>query len=337
MKGVNLGKPLSGLAVWASAYGKTQGRDRIYAVSSGSPCMLHVIDPHGETGVESFPLEGSDHSWGVVYAESGVYIGGSGILYRYTHEGGVEDLGVMIPGEFYSWRLAADDAGMIYGGLYPGGKVFQYNPLTGEFRDYGVMVPGEQYARSMEACGGKLYVGIGTLAPHIVELDTQTGSRHEISLPEECRGQQLVYDLDIVQKKLFARVTPSSLLYVYDLELGQWVDRIEGAGGLSVSPPDERGGVYLVKDGFLHRYDRETRALQALSLLMPEPAGDYGWLEGHALNPEGRCLAGVHRDGSYWVYDPVQDRHVTCDPELEGQPVQLQSLACGPEGVLYAG
>lgn len=122
MKALRIGEPLNGLAVWASANGTWQGADRIYAVSSGSPCILFVLDPSGEQAVERYALEGSDHCWGVVLTTSGVYIGGSGMLYRYTHENGVENLGEMIPGEFYTWRLAADTQGRIYGGCYPGGK-----------------------------------------------------------------------------------------------------------------------------------------------------------------------------------------------------------------------
>lgn len=337
MRALRIGEPLSGLAVWASAYGKRLGQDRIYAVSSGSPCMLFVLDPAGTQPVQQFALEGSDHCWGVVAAASGVYIGGSGILYRFTHEQGIENLGEMIPGEFYTWRLAADTEGNIYGGCYPGGRVFQYNPSTGQFRDYGIMVEGEQYARCMQAWKGKLYVGAGTQCPHIVELDTATGERTEISLPEESRTEQLVYDLNIVHGKLIIRITPSSRLYIYDLELRRWEDSIDHVSGLSVSPPDRQGNIYFIKDNILQRYALATGILTPTSLAMPEPAGDYGWLEGHPLNPQGSCLAGVHRDGTCWIYDPENDRHTVIDFMLQGQPVHLQSLAWGPEGKLYIG
>ncbi|KWX69708.1 hypothetical protein [Paenibacillus jilunlii] len=337
MKALRIGEPLNGLAVWASAYGKWQEKDRIYAVSSGSPCMLFVLDPAGSEPVQQFALEGSDHCWGVIAAASGVYIGGSGILYRFTHEQGIENLGEMIPGEFYTWRLAADDEGNIYGGCYPGGKVFQYNPATAQFRDYGVMVEGEQYARSMEAWKGKLYVGVGTRCPHIVELDTVTGVRTEISLPEECSTEQLVYDLNIVHGKMLVRITPCSRLYIYDLELRRWEKCIEHVSGLSVSAPDSQGNMYFIKDDILQRYALAAGILTPASLAMPEPAGDYGWLEGHPLNPHGRCLAGVHRDGTCWIYDPENDRHTVMDFMLQGQPVHLQSLAWGPEGKLYIG
>ncbi|OMD69501.1 hypothetical protein BSK62_01060 [Paenibacillus odorifer] len=337
MKAFRIGEPLHGLAVWASAYGSWQGTEWVYAVSSGSPCILFVLDPSGEKTTGRYALEGSDHCWGVVSTASGVYIGGSGILYRYTHDRGVENLGEMIPGEFYTWRLAADEQGRIYGGCYPGGKVFQYDPVTGIFRDYGVMVSGEQYARSMEVWNGKLYVGVGTQSPHIVVLDTETGSRSEIGLPDECCGEQLVYDLNIIHGKLFARVTPSARLYIYDLEQQEWGDVLECVSGLSVSPPDEQGNVYFIKDDYLQRFDLQTGSLFVTSLAMSEPAGDYGWLHNHPLNSKGRCLIGVYRDGSCWIYDPDTDQHRVMDFGLQGQPVHLQSMTRGPDDALYIG
>lgn len=75
MKTLRIGEPLDGVAVWATAYGTWQGADRIYAVSSGSPCILFVLDPSGEQAPERYALEGSDHCWGVVLTTSGVYIG----------------------------------------------------------------------------------------------------------------------------------------------------------------------------------------------------------------------------------------------------------------------
>ncbi|MBD2843690.1 WD40 repeat domain-containing protein [Paenibacillus sp. IB182496] len=332
-----LGEPLDGLAIWASAFDVEEGEPRIYAVSTGNPCMLHVIDPIRCEALHALPLEGSDHSWGVVSAPSGVYIGGSGVLYRYTPERGVEHLGEMIAGEYYTWRLAVDEAGRIYGGCYPGGKVFGYDPATGRFRDYGVVAAGEQYARCMQARGGKLYVGAGTIAPHLVVLDIESGAKTELPLPPECAEEQLVYDLDIALDRLFVRITPSSVCYVYDLETREWTDRFEGAAGLSVSSPDARGAVYFVKDDALHRYEVRTRRLSRTSLPMAEPAGDYGWLSGHPLQPEGPCLLGVGRDGSYWVYAPERDVYRLYDPQLPGLPVRLQALAPDGRGTLYGG
>ncbi|GBF78156.1 hypothetical protein PA598K_06766 [Paenibacillus sp. 598K] len=333
----SLGEPLSGLAVWASACVTDSAGARIYAVSSGAPCMLHILDPLAGECVASLPLVGSDHSWGVVAAPSGVYIGGSGVLYRYSEAGGVEHLGEIIPGETYTWRLAADETGMVYGGIYPGGKVFRYDPARGEFRDYGAIVQGEQYARAMAADGGILYVGAGTRSPHLVALDTTTGDKRELPLPPGCEDDQLVYDVDIADGKLYARLTPSNRLLIYDLASEAWTASMDGCSGLSVSPPDAQGCVYFVKDGRLQRYDAATGRLQATALPMPEPAGDYGWLHGHRLNPAGACLVGVYRSGSYWVYDPEQDVYEVCELELPGQPVMLQSMTAGPDEAIYVG
>lgn len=337
MPATRIGMPLDGLAIWASAYGKEEGQDRIYAVSSGKPCVLLVIDPHQEVLIDRFELEGSDHCWGVVHTPTGVYIGGSGILYRYTPAGGVEDLGTMIEGEYYTWRLTADDRGNVYGGCFPGGKVFQYNPQSGLFRDYGSIVEGEQYARSMAAVGETLYIGMGTQKPHLIALNTVSGEKLSIPLPESCKGEQVIYDLDIVYPKLMARVTPSSILHVYDLETGLWEAEFENTSGLSVSPPDPDGRVYFIKDDYLHRYNPLTGELKATSCRQPNPAGDFGWLDGHALNPEYPSLVGVNRDGSYWVFDPEHESCQHYDLQLSGQPVAIQSLTPGPDNDIYIG
>lgn len=332
-----LGEPLDGLAVWASAYRAYNGEPRIYSVSSGKPCMLHIVDPNGHDRPTSLPLEGSDHCWGVVAAPTGIYIGGSGILYRYTHEGGVENLGEIAPGEFYTWRLAVDADGNIYGGCYPGGTVFQYDPAAGMFRNYGPIVAGEQYARSMAAWNGKLYVGAGTKRPHLVKLDTATGARSELALPDGCAGDQLVYDVDIVQGKLFARLTPSQRLFVYDLETEAWVDCLENAYGLSVSAADSGGHVYFVQNGHLQQYTVATKELRPTSLAMPEPAGDFGWLRIEQLSAERDSLVGVYRNGEFWAYDPATGRSLESKLELPGQAVFIQSLAQGPGNSVFAG
>ncbi|SHE12952.1 Streptogramin lyase [Chlamydia abortus] len=332
-----IGEPIQGVHIWTAAYGQEGGEDRIYAVSSGEPCVLFVIDPHTAECLGRYLLEGAKHCWGVVAVDSGVYIGGDGNLYRYTPEQGAVNLGNAIPGEHYTWRLAADSQGRVYGGCYPGGKVYQYDPAVGGFRDYGQIVEGEQYTRCMKALNDKLYIGVGTKKPHLIELDTQTGVTREITLPAKWQEEQLVYDLDIAYPKLLIRITPSNVLLSYDLETGEWGDEVEGVSGLSVSPPSEEGLVYFVKDDVLHSYDPQTSALAPTSLAMPQPASDYGWLEWKSPEFPGKSLVSVNRDGSYWIYHPATDRYITMRPELTGRPITLQSLTCGPDGRICIG
>lgn len=332
-----IGEPIEAVCVWAAAYGGERGQERIYAVSSSKPCVLLVIDPHRGVCLERWLLDGASHSWGVVATASGVYITGDGNLYRYVPELGVACLGTIISGEYYTWRMAADCDGNVYGGCYPGGKAFQYNPVTGQFRDYGAVVEGEQYVRCMKAWGGKLYMGIGTRRPYLIEMDTITGKKREIPLPPAAAEEQLVYDLDIVYPKVIIRLTPFNNLHVYDLEEQAWGDCIEGSSGLAVSPPDARGRIYFVKDGYLHSYHPDTRCLERTTVPLSEPAADFGWIERDDPLWPGATLICINRDGSFYMYHPDTEQMVTVDPKPAGLPVAIQSLAQGPDGSIYAG
>lgn len=61
------------------------------------------------------------------------------------------------------------------------------------------------------------------------------------------------YDVNVAGGYLYVRygaATPG-LLHVWDVAAGQWIDKVEPAHGLDVSPPDEEGRVYFVKAGEL--------------------------------------------------------------------------------------
>lgn len=332
-----LGVPIRAVCVWAAAYGQEEGEDRIYAVSSGKPCVLFVIDPHSGRCLDRCPLEGASHSWGVVAAKTGVYITGDGYLYRYTAARGLERLGTIIEGETYTWRAAADRDGNVYGGCYPGGKVFRYDPETGRFHDYGQVVEGEQYVRCMKAYDGKLYIGIGTQKPYVIEMDTATGAKKQIPLPPETSQEQMVYDLDVVYPKLFVRLTPSNDMYVYDMEQKAWSERIEDANGLAVSSESAEGKVYFAKEGYLYAYVTASGALECTNVALTEAIVDFGWIDCGDSGRPGKSLLWVNRDGSVSLYHPGTGHFEIRDVELLGQPVTLHSLAQDPDGHVHVG
>jgi hypothetical protein len=334
-----IGEPLSAVQLSTAAYGKEEGGYRIYTTTSGKPCKLYVIDPQTGVCLHDHEVTGSNHSWGMCVAKDGcVYIGGDGYLHRYnpkTTE--VENLGVAIQGETYLWRVAADDDGNVYGGTYPGGKVFQYNISAGTFRDYGSMVMGESYARSLDVGpNNKVYVGMGSQEAAVIELDTLTGDRRKLSLPKDLAQNKFVYDLDVVGTKLFARFVDSKTLLVYDLQREECIDRIEQAAGLDVSPPSADDKVYLIRDNVLYTYDLNTLKLTPTPMTIKTGARDFGWMELNEPDFPGKSLVSVF-SGGYWVYNPQTQKHKTVKVQLEGQPVAIQSLASGDDGRIYIG
>lgn len=335
-----IGEPLRAFKMATAAYGKgIEGDNRIYTVAQGKPCSLYVIDADTGRSINSFLLQGSNHSWGIcMTADGSVYMGGDGYLYHYDPTTDtVNNCGIAIEGETYFWRLAADEQGNVYGGTYPGGKVFQYNPATKSFRDYGTVVPGERYARSMDAGpNNKLYVGVGTGKAAIVELDTQTGASRELSIPEGQEQCTIVYDLDVHDGLLFARYTDTLDVMVYDLSLEKWVCRIDGASGYDVSPPDDNRNVYLIRKGYLHSFNLDSFELTQLPLQYGAAACDFGWLDWNHPDYPGKSLVSMY-EGGFFVYNPATKRSKHVEVEAEGVPVAIQSLTVGKDGILYIG
>lgn len=340
-KADNLGKPIRMVAIYAAAYGKENGEDRIFAVSSGTPCVLFVIDPQHHTCVRRIPMETTRHSWGVVAATDGnIYMGGDGRLYRYIPgNDAVDELGVPIEGETYFWRLAAHPNGKVYGGTFPGGKVFEYDPATQQFRDFGTIENASQYVRSMDAYGEELFAGLGVVKASVFRLNTVTGEKREIPLPEEARADTTVYDLNVVDDKLFVRTTPSNHLWVYDLKAERWVDRIDQGTGLDISPlqPGEPY-VYFVRNEKLCAYHIHACKLTELPVPVGDSAKGFGWIELRD-DPDfpGSSLVSMKKNGDFWFYNPVTQKYRTVSLPLEGQPIMIQSMIRGPEGDIHMG
>ncbi|WP_081798108.1 hypothetical protein [Neobacillus dielmonensis] len=338
-----IGTVLNSVSVPAADYGKgPNGEDWIYAVANGSPAVFNVLDAKTGKRVDSFPLDGASGAWGVTVDPMGnVYVGtnSKASLFRYVPGSDhVENLGNPIPGESFIWRVKSDEDGRIYGGTFPSGKVFQYNPETNEFRDYGQIVEGQQYARSLAVHKDKLYVGLGTNGANLVQVDINTGEKVEIPLPEKYAKETNVYDIDVIQNKMFARVTGSSnTILVFDLKTMKIVDEITGANGLDVSTPGPGNLVYFIKNEELYSYNLNSLKLTPTGFNNLFSARDFGWVKFENSQYPGKTLVSIAWDGKIRHYNPITGHHQIIQGQLSGQPVSIQSLAQGPNGNIFIG
>jgi streptogramin lyase len=335
-----LGIPHYSVAVLGAAYGKDiDGENYIFAVANGNPAKLNVIEPETGKRVRSIPLPGASVGWGVTIDPFGnVYIGGSDKLYCYSYKTDeLVNLGRPISSETALWRIASDNKGRIFGGTYPNGKVFMYDPETKQFRDYGTVVTGQQYVRSLDVAYGKIYAGIGTNKAFVYEIDIETGEKREIPLPEAYQNEKMAYDLDVVHKRLFVRLTPSSTLLVYDLRNEEWVDEIPNSKGLDVSKAGPGNAVYLVKDSTLYRYDLKDYSLTPTSLTDLWSARDMGWMNLKMKEEgfKGLSLVSISYNGRYWIFNPKTGKYKFIQAQIEGEPINIQSIALGPDGNIY--
>ncbi|WP_211588517.1 PQQ-binding-like beta-propeller repeat protein [Allorhizocola rhizosphaerae] len=342
----SLGVPLQDvLLVGGTVAPGPGGRTVLWSASSGAPAHLNAVDPATGEAIARLDLPGAGGSWAVDSAPDGsVYVGtyGGSKLFRWTAATGVVDLGKPIASETFVWDVATDEQSIVYGGTSPNGKLFSYNPGTGQYRDYGQLSPGHQYVRSLAVYQGKIYAGTNPPAK-MFEVDIATGAKRQLPDPP---GRDVtadwVYDVDIVGDHLYVRYGTAfpNPLFVYDLVTGQWIDRIDNVHGLEVPPADEQGRVYLIRSGELIRYDpgdgSETGTGMPFIGRVANSRG-IGWAELGLPDYPGRSIVGLLWRGMMFRYNPTTGARSFVPTTIAGEPIDITALAEGPDGRVYAG
>jgi len=330
-----LGVPHYTVGIFSSAYG--EGPNGIQATFVASSGVFNVINTVTGEKVASHKLNNTSSIWGITVDPSGmVYLADTTNLFRYNPQTDVlEDLGRATETEAATWGITSDENGRIYGGTWPNGKVFMYDPETNSFTDFGTMAEGAGYARDVQVYDGKLYVGVG-IEQHLFEYDLTTGEKTEILLPEENQNEGTPYDVDIRGDYLFTRLEKSSSLLVYDLINKTWVDEITQVKGSMVSPPDADNRVYFHKGSTLHSYDLDTLELSATELNDTWSSKGFNWIELDEPGFEGLNLTSLRFNGTYWIYNLATGQSKEMTAQIEGQPISIQSIALGPDGNIYS-
>lgn len=333
-----LGTAHFNIGIHSSAYGKgPDGNQVIYAAASGSPAILNLINPLNGKKIASHELKGAPSAWGMVIDPFGkVYIAGGPNLYRYDPiTDKLTNLGNPIEGETALWRLQSDHLGRIFGGTYPNGKVFMYSPDSHSFKDFGQMAKDQGYTRSIAVAGRHVYAGTGVKAAQLVKLFPETGKKESIVLPEKFQSQQDVYDLDAYRGLLFVRMTPSNTMLVYDLKKNKWVDEIENVKGSRVSPPDAHGVVYFNIGDELYSYRLKDKRLTPTGYKESWSNKGFGWMKLNEPGFKGKSLVSMRYNGSYWAFNPSSGKSKSVEAEIDGQPIDIQSIGRGPDGNIY--
>ncbi|KAB8192320.1 PQQ-binding-like beta-propeller repeat protein [Nonomuraea phyllanthi] len=320
------------------------GRTVLWGASSGSPAHLNAVDPVTGEEVGRYDLPTAGGSWAVDATPDGsVYVGtyGDGHLFRWTDQGGVQDLGRPLASENFIWSVAAGEGATVYGGTYPGGRLFAYDPATG-VRDYGRLSPDHSYVRSVSYAGGKIYAG--TEGPAAVfEIDAASGAVKQLPTPDGLDPEgKWAYDVNAEGGFVYVRYGGASPgpMYVWDIAAGSWTGTIDTAHGLDVSPPDDEGGVYLVKSGELVRYDPRTKAVTPTGMPFTGRVANtrgIGWAELGLPDYPGKSVVGLLWRGLMFRYNPQTKAKSFVQTAVKGEPIDVTTLAEGPDGRMYAG
>ena len=342
----SLGVPLQDvLLIGGTVAPGPDGETALWSVASGAPAHLNAVDPTTGEALARFALPGSEGAWATDAGPDGsVWVGtyGSAHLFRWTADGGVEDLGNPIDGESFVWDVAVADDGYVVGGTYPGGKLFGYDPETEEFRDFGKISADHSYLRSVATYDDLVFAGTENPAT-VSQIDRTTGDVTPLPLPDGLDvSDAWAYDVDVVGDHLFVRFGEAfpGPLHVWDIEAGDWVDSVESAHGLQPSPPDENGRTYIIQDNELIRYDPADGSIDRTGMEFTGRVANtrgIGWAELDDPDYPGQSVVGHLWRGKAFRYNPETGAHSFIDTTIEGEPISITSISEGPDERVYVG
>ncbi|WP_409342321.1 S-layer homology domain-containing protein [Paenibacillus sp. MBLB4367] len=327
-----------------SAYGVEDGRDVLYTTVTGSassPAIFSVVDLKSYTLLREFQLEGGGQSWGhVLDSQGNVYIASGPKLFVYSPATRkVASLGT-VPGAGTLYNLVVDEKDVVYGGAYPTGKVFKYDPAQKAITNYEPFTADAGYAKTIEYYKGELYVGEGSKGA-LYKMNPATGAKTQIPLPPndvfDAAHAPMVYTMNIAGHYLFILMssTPNTLL-IYDLEKQQFLaDKIiSNYRGMFVSP-ERNGKVYFPANGEFQTFDLATEEIKPTGLAFGTYLRNSEWVDIGDPELPGKSLVTVMFGGQVVASNFESMQVKTLTPVVSGTPVSIQSLIFGPDRLLY--
>ncbi|SEF18844.1 hypothetical protein [Jiangella alba] len=349
----SLGRPLTDLVSAGIGYTTdASGRAIGVVIAKGEPSVASVVDINTGELLHSQEMPKIGQAWTyVTAADRSIYIGSDfvGAIYRFDPDAMTFELLNEKPyGQTNLWGIGMTESGRIVWGSYPDGKLFSYNPADGSWHDHGTVNPGNKYARVIDIVGETAYVGLGATAAVLAKVDLTTDEVTILPNPPSETNQEFVDDIDIRGDLMFVRYRPSSILHVYDLTTGEWVDEIEQpVVGLNVSPEFE-----TVRDGQTHRevmfplvggeslaYDLDTGATRptcfdiggsAVRNWSDVPMRIDGMSDQVLVTARGN-------NGEFFAFDPATDTCKKLPTQALGAATTMRTIGTGPAGDIYTG
>ncbi|MCD7034485.1 hypothetical protein LRR81_09565 [Metabacillus sp. GX 13764] len=335
----NLGPQVQYVNVIKGKAGLTQyGQPIYYALLQGEPAKLAVVDLQSQKILDIETLEGAKAAWSIeVTPERKVYIGTTPNehVYEYnTDSMEMKDLGKASDNtDTTIWDMAYDTKNnRLFGVTSYGGRVFSYSEGKG-FSSLGRVVDGKQYARSVvyDETQNVLYAGVGSPAS-LIKWNLNTGEKTDI-LPSEYTSSASVYDLDLVNGKLFAKMEGSSTMLVFDTAKDQ-VEHVLNADSRGVSNVWNGNNVFYSSAGKLFQYNLDTKESTPLNSNL------YGAsavsLDIVNVNGQPNLLGLSGNGGKFYKYNLLQNRFSYSNLKLPAQSVEIYRVGEGVDGSIYS-
>lgn len=330
--------PISGVVgLMDGEAGIEDGKNVMYTTVKGIPPMFHVVDLDDYRVIRSLPLEGGGEVWNHEIAPDGtVYITSAGQLWAYSPV--TKDVKKVYthPTESVFWCLAIDEAGAVYIGAGPGGRVLKYDPATKESRDYGIMVDGagQQYVRSIDYSNGYIYAG--TSHSKVYKVNVETGGKVEIASSLNETGY--VYDLSIVDDKfLVIRYDTPQKRYIYDIEAGEWLDVVieKSSSGLHLPKKSLNGKIYFPADKKIKTFDIVTHEVADSGMEYETAFRGANWVQVDDPDLPGTSLVTMNFSGIIVFFNPQTNTVKRYENILPPSATITHKFVNGPDGKIY--
>lgn len=353
----NLGPQSTSLTIMTGAYGKDKlGRDVMYTVAQGDPAQFIVSDVNTKEIYDQEPLVALDGSnataaWAITVASDGkVYVGSTpnGTLFQYDPETeAMRTIGKPVPSDTVIWVLTPGKDGKVYGGTGYSQSIFEYDPVTDKAKVLTSFKTAskESHVRSLayDAERNTLYVG-GADVAKLYKYNLTTGEK---TLITGFGGKTSVYDLQYTAGKLFIRVDPGPIMYVYTPENNTLIVKANpeyNTRGFSQVSPD--GRVFYTyyepkPDGgnqwSLYAYDVKTGEYGSLGVDVKGPGIAFSYAELNDPKFPGVTLVGLAGNSGRAFYYNLETGY-TETPELPLPPqfVELYNIGKSSDGKILS-
>lgn len=337
---VNLGPQIFAASVQSGAFLKSGDKSRIYMALRGYPGHLVGCDLASGQCILNAPLTGAGGAWRVLAGSNGMIYAAGDNGYFFRHKPGadtIEDLGMAVPGENFIWDLASGENAQVIGSTYPNARLFQYDSKNGFMNiGDGPLVVGEKYARTViyDARRRRVYVGIGTIHAHLIQIDLATGKKKEL-LSDQMVDQTMVYSLVLVPEektgdRLLVWLAPGNDMLVYNLATCQVERRIK-TEALKSALKSPEGSLVYYSDGTslmsfnLNQPNETPRAIGPCA-----SATAMEWMDANHL-----CV--LDRYGQLFDYVANTGEIKQRPLKVPSQPIPIQPMTSGPDGKLWMG
>lgn len=255
----------------SGAAANVKGTAYQFVILQGEPAALAVYKIPSRELVDEVKLPNSTTAWSITTDSTGIaWIGGTPNAILYSYDPFAKKLKKHgSPDNRHTSILDLEVVGdTIYGSTAPNGNIFKY--ANGRFTTLGEVNGIQKNARSLafQTGSNKLFVGSGSMASLVV-WDLKTNKKTEI-LPPKYRIESDVYDLDYAQGLIFAKMSPSKKVLVFEANSNKFIQELPaGSRGVSIASPVD-GNVYysFMKNSStsLYRYNIKNRKAENLNV-----------------------------------------------------------------------